>query len=217
MSNDKWTTKDKPSGANAYDVILSAIEKGELNSGNRLRETELAERLGLSRTPVREALKQLQAEGLVEHRPHHGAVVAQLDYSAIVELYFLREVLEGAAARLAALHASPTEVELMQSMLETDRRLPESSPERARHNKAFHQQVCRASRNRFLIRALDNLRITLALGTTLGGRTGVRDNAIEGHAAIVNAIAARDPIAAEEAARSHVRGALKIRLSQQVG
>jgi DNA-binding GntR family transcriptional regulator len=215
MAKDKLMTKDKPSGASAYDVILSAIESGQLNPGNRLRETELAERLGLSRTPVREALKQLQAEGLVEHKPHQGAVVAVLDYSAIVELYFLREVLEGAAARLAALHASPTEIEIMQSMVETDRGLTQPQ-ERARHNKAFHQQICRASRNRFLIRTLDNLRITLALGTTLtnAGRMGA---AVEDHAAVVRAIAARNPDAAEEAARSHIRNALKIRLAQHVG
>lgn len=207
--------KSKPSGANAYDLILAAIESGELPPGSRLRETELAMRLGISRTPVREALKQLETEGIVEHRPHQGAVVAQLDHTALCELYFLREVLEGAAARLAASHATEAEIEMLQDMVEVDRTLLDKPRELKRRNKLFHQQLYRASRNRFLIRALDNMRTNLILGTTIDEKTGGGTTAIESHSAVVKAIGSRDPEAAEQAARNHVREAFKVRLRQQ--
>lgn len=207
--------KTKPSGTSAYELILAAIENGDLKPGSRLRETELAARLGLSRTPVREAFKQLEAEGVIEHLPHQGAVVSQLDYGAIVELYFLREVLEGAAARLAAIHATDTEIEVIKAMVEADRNMLDKPEELTHRNKLFHQQVYRASRNRFLIRALDNMRTTLVLGTTLetGARSSTR-TAIDGHAELIEAIEKRDPDAAEAAARNHVRGAFKVRLAR---
>lgn len=205
----------KSSGASAYELILAAIENHELPPGSRLRETELAMRLGLSRTPVREALKQLETEGIVEHRPHQGAVVSQLDHAALVELYFLREVLEGSAARLAAMHATDTEIEMLQEMIETDRTLLDKPQELQRRNKLFHQRLCYASRNRFLIRALDNMRTHLILGTTINEKTGGGVAAIESHAELVEAIAKRDADAAEKAARDHVRHAFRTRLRQQ--
>ena len=100
----------RSSASDAYDTLLAAIEDGGLPAGVRLRESELAEQLAISRTPVREALKRLELQGLVVHEPHHGAVVASLDYGQMTELYLLREVLEGSAARLAAQHATATEI-----------------------------------------------------------------------------------------------------------
>src|SRR5690242_1132707 len=92
----------RSSAAGAYELLLTEIESGGLPSGTRLREAALAQRFRISRTPVREALKLLEARGLVVHEPHHGAVVASLDYGQVTELYFMRELLEGNAARLAA-------------------------------------------------------------------------------------------------------------------
>jgi len=79
-------------------MLLDAIDCGDLVPGNRLREVEIAERFGISRTPVREALKRLEQQGLVTHEPYHGAVVTVLDYLEIGELYFVREVMEGTAS-----------------------------------------------------------------------------------------------------------------------
>ena len=109
------------SGTEAYKLLLQAIEAGTLSPGTRLREVELAQRFKISRTPVREALKRLESQGLVAHEPHYGAMVAKIDYGQIVELYQYRELLEAEAARLAAIHASPTEIEVMQQMVESDR------------------------------------------------------------------------------------------------
>jgi DNA-binding GntR family transcriptional regulator len=203
----------RSSAAEAYELLLAEIESGGLPPGSRLREAALAERFRISRTPVREALKILEARGLVAHEPHHGAVVASLDYSQIAELYFMREVLEGNAARLAAIHASPTEVEVLRAMVARDRPLVGDPRALAATNRLFHQQVRDSARNRFLTATLENLRISLALlpGTTLAAPQRGAHSLAE-HEAIVAAIAAGDADAAEAAARLHIRNAFRARI-----
>src|SRR5690606_14857237 len=100
---------DLPLGERAYRYIREGIQKRLFRPGERLREVDLAATIGLSRTPIREALARLESEGLVTHDPMRGIMVAELDYSTITELYYMREVLEGTAARLAAQHASDVE------------------------------------------------------------------------------------------------------------
>jgi DNA-binding GntR family transcriptional regulator len=203
----------RSSGIDAYELLLAGIENGELPAGTRLRETDLAQRFSLSRTPIREALKRLEQQGLITHEPHHGVVVTSLNYGQIAELYLLREVLEGTAARLATQHASDIEIGLLQEMVEKDRTLTDQPALLAKTNRAFHQQVRDAGRNSFLSQALENLHLSLALlsGTTLGvpgrGAASVQD-----HADIVARIAARDPRGAEEAARQHIRNAFRTRI-----
>src|SRR5690606_5593439 len=89
---------DGPHGQIAYRRLLEEIGRGELQPGTRLREVELAERLGISRTPIREAIRQLESDGLVVHLPRQGATVRVLEYSEIMELYEMRAVLEATAA-----------------------------------------------------------------------------------------------------------------------
>ena len=205
--------KGKSSGVGAYELLLDAIESGALPPGSRLRETELAARFGISRTPVREALKRLEVQGLVNHEPHHGAIVAQLGYGVITELYAFREVMEGFAARLAAIHATPTETAVLQEMIQHDRSLIDNPNELARRNKLFHHQIHQSARNRFLSAVLDNLRTSLVLlsGTTLATphRAGC---SLDEHQTIVTAVAQRDPDGAEQAARLHILNAFKARL-----
>ncbi|MFH5924346.1 GntR family transcriptional regulator [Roseomonas xinghualingensis] len=203
----------RSSGAEAYDLLLEAIDSGTLPPGTRLRETELADRFRISRTPVREALKRLEAQGLVLHEPHHGAVVARLDYGQMTELYHMREVLEGTAAGLAAIHATMTEVDILREMVERDRTLLADPQALAGTNRIFHRQICLSARNRYLNTMLENMRLSLAL---LGGTTLVVPNrgaeAIAEHAAIVEAIASRNPVDAERAARTHIRNAFRARI-----
>lgn len=205
--------KTKSTSVNAYDLLLEAIDAGDLAPGSRLREVDLAAQFGISRTPVREALKRLEVQGLVSHEPHHGAVVASLDYGQVSELYALREVLEGTAARLAAIHASAAEVEVLREMVERDRGLQSKPHDLARANKAFHHQLHLSAHNRFLNQALEAMRMSLVLlgGTTLAapkrGAQSVRE-----HAAIVAAVAKHDPDAAEAAARGHIANAFKTRI-----
>ena len=81
-------------GESAYQRLLDAIRRGTLQPGARLIETDLARHLGVSRTPIREAIRQLEADGLVVHLPRLGAAVRSLDYAEVMELYEMRAVLE---------------------------------------------------------------------------------------------------------------------------
>lgn len=208
--------QSRSSASETYDLLLEEIESGGLPPGTRLREADLAARFSISRTPIRETLKRLELQGIVMHEPHHGAVVASLDYAQIVELYILREVLEGTAAKLAAQYASDVEIELLQAMVESDRKWVDNPQQLARTNRSFHQQIRDSGRNRFLASALENMRLSLVLlaGSTLGA-PGRGTTSIDEHAMIVERIAARDCNGAEEAARQHIRNAFKTRISLQ--
>ena len=193
--------------------IRDAIHQGRYQPGDRIRETELAQWLGVSRTPVREALRRLESEGLLVSLPWRGVVVAELDRQQVVELYTMREVLEGAAAGLAARHVSDAEIALLRDLLAREAEAQDAPEILARINKSFHQAVHAAAHNRYLVQTLDSLRNSLALlrGTTLAV-PGRAETAHREHREMVEAIARRDPDAAEETARRHIREAERARL-----
>ena len=187
------------------EQLLDAIEDGKLTPGTRLRETELAEQLGISRTPVREALHRLHAMGLAEHGP-------QLDYDHLRQLFAVREGLEGMAARLAAEYATPAEISLLRELVSLD--VGVDNPDTLKtHNKQFHLQIVRASHNAYMIDALENLRIHLSLlpGSTYSIAKR-RIQAQDEHQAIIDAVAAHDGDAAEYAARVHIKSGYRARL-----
>ncbi|WP_082733690.1 GntR family transcriptional regulator [Polycladidibacter hongkongensis] len=202
-----------PNGAEIYKMLVKAIEARELKPGNRLREAELAERFGVSRTPIREGLKRLEAQGLAVHEPNRGMVIPSLDHNQISELYFLREVLEGTAGRLAAQHASDAEIEILQELLAQDQANLADAKMLIRTNREFHRRLYLASHNRYLVEQIDHMRLSLLLlaGTTLTDDDR-RRVAIEEHAEIVDAIAKRDCERADRAARHHIAEAHKARL-----
>jgi len=198
----------------AYRYIIDGIQSGRLASGTRLREIELAEMTGLSRTPVREALSRLQLENLLTIDPVRGLIVTELDYSMTSELYAMREVLEGTAARLAARHASEVEIDFLREINARDARLTEAS-ELAANNRLFHQTLYRCAHNRYLLKTLNTLRESMMLlgPTTLASPERAATARAE-HGAIIEALARRDPDAADEAARIHITAAYRIRLDQ---
>ncbi len=199
--------------ADIYAALLEAIDRGDYPPGGRLIETDLADRFGVSRTPVREALSRLESQGMAQRDGRRGLTVARLDYDQLGELYELREVLEGYAARLAARHASVAEIAVLQEMVDADRARAEDPSALAQANRQFHRQLHRASHNRYLNDMLVRMRRSLALlaGTTLTIQ-GRGATSVDEHQAIVNAIVARDGDAAEEAARTHILNAYKARL-----
>ena len=196
-----------------YQALRRELVSGTYRSGDRLREDEIAERLKVSRTPVREALGRLAARGLIVPSGARGLVVRSLDTAELVELYAMREILEGAAARLAAEHASEPEVEALND-IEADSAAHAGDPDRlAIINRAFHRAIFAAARNRYLNGALEELQDAIALlGGTTFSVTGRPRSAAAEHRAIIDAIANRDPDAAEQAARAHIREALRARL-----
>ena len=196
----------------AYTLILDAIEAGEYRPGARLVESDLAEKFGMSRTPVREALQRLETQSMLT-RDGRSLIVAALDPHQMAELYVVRASLEGLAARLAARHAAPEEVRVLRDMVEEDRALAGDPEALARANRRFHAQVHRASHNRFLIQQLDLVYRSMALlATTSLAQPGRGDQALVEHAAIVEAIATGDGAAAEEALRTHISRAYETRL-----
>ena len=196
----------------AFRALRRAIQDGVYRPGDRLREEEVARRLDVSRTPVREALGRLASKGLAVPAPGRGLVVRSLDAAEVLELYSMREILEGAAARLAAQHAAPMEIEGLDA-LERDFARAGSVGEMARLNRMLHEAIVRAARNRFLDGALGEFQDGVSLlGATTFGVEGRPGPAALEHRAIVAAIAAREPDAAEAAARLHIREALRARM-----
>lgn len=195
-----------------HQQILDAIDAGEFPPGARLLETELATRFGVSRTPIREALRRLETQGVVAHEPRKGAVVATLDYDQLGELYAVREVMEGLTARLAARHASAAEIQLLREMIADDEKVLEPK-KHALANKRFHRQLHLCSHNRYLIQTLDPVRRSLALlGNTTFSAPGRIQTSNAEHTTIIDAIEARDEDAADAAARRHIASAYAVRL-----
>lgn len=209
MSTDET---QEPQGSAAYRRLLDEIRSGELPPGSRLREADLAQRLGISRTPVREAIRLLEADDLVSHTPRLGATVRSLDAAEAVALYEIRAVLEGTAARLAARGASQVEIDELGALNAAMAAAP--TPEEARDlNRQFHRALLDAARNRFLGRAMASIqKVLLILGpTTLSDPERARA-VIGEHSAVLAALAARDEAAAEAAMRAHVEAALRVRM-----
>lgn len=192
---------------------MQAIRRGDYVPGARLREEEVAARLNLSRTPVREALRRLEAEGIVEHQPRSGAVVRQLSHAEVVELYEMRVVLERTAAEMAAKHGTEAEFDTLAALnrqIEAER----SNPARAAAiNQDFHRGLYLACRNRFLLDAARGLNnALLLLGPTTFTDEGRIDLVVRQHAAIIEALDAGDAEAAGAAAEAHLQASLRVRL-----
>jgi len=206
-----------PRGEFVYVRLRDLIVQGLLSPGSRIIETEIATRLGVSRTPVREALKRLEADGLVAFNQPRGLVVNELLPPQILELYAMREVLEGASARFAGEQASALEIESLKQLL-ANLREAKTPDDAAAANRRLHDAIASAAHNDYLLRAMNVLSDALALlgGTTYAvpGRieSGVRENS-----EIVDAIARRDPDAAERSARRHIQAAGAVRMRMRFG
>ncbi|APX11121.1 GntR family transcriptional regulator [Tateyamaria omphalii] len=204
----------RPNNTDAYSMILEAIDIGTYRPGDRLVESELAERFGVSRTPVREALQRLETQSLLS-RDGRSLIVASLDHNQMSELYVVRRELEGLAASLAAQHATAEEVRILREMVEADNALVNDPPALARANRRFHTQIHLASHNRYLVQQLDLVHRTMALMATTSlaadGRTRI---AQEEHDRIVRAIEAKNEGEAGQALRDHISVAFMTRLKQ---
>ncbi len=196
----------------AYNLILEAIDVGVYKPGDRLVESDLAERFGVSRTPIREALQRLETQSLLE-RDGRSLIVASLDHNQMAELYVVRRELEGLAARLAAQHANEEEISVLRSMVTADDALINDPAALARANRRFHKQIHLASHNRYLVQQLDLVHRTMALmATTSLAARGRGEIAQSEHDGIVSAIEARDEDRAEAALKEHISIAFMTRL-----
>lgn len=206
-------TAEMSHGELAYHRLLTAIQNGDFQPGDRLRETDVAARLKLSRTPVREAFRKLEADGIVEHKARIGAVIRTLSYTEVVELYEMRLVLERTAAELAARHAIDAEIDEMADLNVAIAKATDDPSKAAAINQGFHRCIYMSARNRFLVesaRALNNALMLLG-PTTLADKDRIA-TVCRQHADIIDAIRSRDEEAAGAAAETHLQTSLRHRL-----
>jgi len=208
------TKRERPQGRDTYERILDEIRAGLLSPGDRITESDIAERLGISRTPVREAMRQLESDGLTSHTPRSGTTIRQLDYSEVSELYEMRAVLESTAARFAARAASDVEVgeliSLHQAMCSTT-----DAHQLDQLNQQFHRCLLDAARNRFLLSAVRSIKKTLLiLGPSTFNESDRATQSNREHQHVLDAIGSRQPAEAEDAMRTHIESAHRTRLRQ---
>ncbi|SEO01748.1 DNA-binding transcriptional regulator, GntR family [Salinihabitans flavidus] len=210
-------TQTKAPAKDAYTLILEAIDIGTFRPGDRLVESDLAERFGVSRTPIREALQRLETQSLLA-RDGRSLIVSSLDHNQMSELYVVRTELEGLAARLAARHATREEVRVLRDMVQADRALIGDPSALARANRRFHKQIHLASHNRYLVQQLDLVHRSMALmATTSIAAEGRGEDTLTEHQAIVDAIEACDESGAYNALRDHISQAFVTRLKLDGG
>jgi len=201
----------------AYDIILGAILNRVIPSGQRLAEIPVARAISSSRTPVREALLRLEADGFVKSEPRLGMVVAGNTLESFSEIYEMREVLEGLAARLAARYARSTDISAMEKII-AESLAPSESHDTAQLrllNTHFHETIHICARNNQLRQTLKHLINRLRLSPISAyDASGRAVHAIEEHRAIVKAIAAGDEERAAELTSAHIRRDREERLSQ---
>lgn len=215
-----WTDRAAPPqkpgeslGEYAHRVLREAIRTGHLQPGMHLRETEVSRWLDISRTPVREALHRIIAEGLLVAGPWNGVMVAELDRQQLVELYAVREALEGTAAALAAQHASKAEVQLMFSIAARETEAENDPARLVLINGELHRAINEAAHNRYLLQSI-NL-IVDALGLLRHSTFVLPGSAAQArreHLDLIRAIRAGNVARAEQIARRHVRNSLELRL-----
>lgn len=198
----------------AYEAVREAIEHGQLAPGDRISEYKTADWLNISRTPAREGLLRLEAEGLLTHHPRRGLVVASIDSEALKEVFVAREVLERALAGQAARNASGPELDAILRMTEDEPAVIEDRERMYQHNKKFHGAIRKCAHNRYLMKFISTLDDIVAAdrrGSSLVDMDRRRE-VISEHRAMAEAMAARDVAKAEELASSHIRNAYRARL-----
>lgn len=188
------------------DAIAQAILNGDYAPGQRLDEVSMAQRFAVSRTPVREALKQLAALDLVELRPHRGAVVAGLQPSRLFELFEAMGEIEAACARLAAERLSEAERAAVEAAWAScDAALQANDIERIHAtNVAFHAAIYAGAHNQFLAEAARMLRRKLAPLARFQLQSDRTDQSAREHRDIMAALRARRSSEAERAMRHHL-------------
>lgn len=194
----------------AYTYLRSSILDGSLPAGSRLLETAIAEQAGVSRTPVREAIRRLDSEGLVHLRPHFGAVVRSWTLSDLEDMFSLRAVIEAHAANRAATRIAPQQLRELAGLAEHMQELAQQGGPGCRSrisdlNAAFHRTLIDAAKSeRVQAMMAQVLDMPLSLRTILRYDPHALARSMAHHLEIVAALQNRDPVWAESVMRSHV-------------
>ncbi|NVK41269.1 MAG: GntR family transcriptional regulator [Oceanospirillaceae bacterium] len=195
------------------EEIVTAIVKGELPPGHKISEPELARTYGISRGPLREAIRRLEALRLIERKPHVGARVVKLTAAELVEIYRVREALEGMACRLAAECMTDDEIGELRALLDKHEQGVEELEGRAYFQKEgdldFHYRIVQGSKNAKLLEILgsDLYHLVRMYRYQFSVSSSRPKRALKEHRQIVDAIDARDPELAEMLMRRHISAA----------
>ena len=188
-----------------FNTLRDAILKGELEPGERLMEVALAQKLGVSRTPIREAIRKLELEGLVKMTPRKGAEVAQITRKDLSDVLEVRRHLEELAVELSCRKATDTELEELRRCQEEFKHKIESDDltEMAVADVALHDVIYKTTGNNRLIQILNNLREQMYRLEYIKDEHK-RKVLVDEHQALIEAISARNVEAAKEAIRQHI-------------
>lgn len=204
MSRDSLADK-------AADIIRDGVLDGTYRPGQQLSEPSLAAALGVSRGPVREALRRLANEGTVELHPYKGAFVPEVDIGDLLALYEAREALEITAARLAAKRADAEDVRRLEQLLADARSQVESAASKGYPQRLdFHKEIVVVARSPHILRLHGNVVTRLNIARMRSARNVTRTaSALAEHRSILVAIAMGDSDAAEKAMRSHCESGVR--------
>ncbi|AFP31163.1 GntR family transcriptional regulator [Marinobacter sp. BSs20148] len=199
----------------AFDCLQTAIVKGDLIPGEKIGEVELCSRFHLTRGPLREALGRLESRGLLVRRPHAGVKVVAVSADELIELYRIRELMEGLAARQAAERMTDAEIAALRATLDTHETMIEQAQGQAYYQAEgdydFHHRIATGSRNTKLTQMLlgDLYYMVRMYRYRLSTSAGRPHMALGEHRNIVDAIASRDGDLAEFLMKRHIHAARK--------
>lgn len=200
----------KPLREIVLEALKDAIVNGQLKPGERLMEQQVAEELGVSRTPVREAIRKLEIEGFVIMIPRKGAYVSDVSLKDIAQVFEVRAAMEALAAGLAAQRMEDEQIEqLERKLVEVKKAIDKSDLENIiQYDTEFHEIIYNASRNARLVQILNNLReqIQRYRSTSLASPGRLKDT-LEEHKELVDAISAGNVELAQRLAKEHIENA----------
>lgn len=205
----------------AYTRVREMIVSGELAPGSVIHEGDLCERLDISKSPLREALRQLHQEGLIDTVSNKGSRVATLSEQDIDEIYQLRSYIEAMAVRLACDKRTEADISALREGIRTLDAIKSSGDLRAiaEQDIRFHLHLAQIGGNRRLIRIQENLQtemLRLVMRQFVDWGDAAESDAVRRHTAIVDAIEANDPDAAEREMRAHIAQGQEFRRSAKV-
>lgn len=207
------TKSDNTITSQITETLRDAIIAGEIEAGSKLSEPKLALHYQVSRGPVREAIRRLEVMSLVQHVPHEGVRVVTLEPQEIIQIYHVREVLEGKAAALAAQRMTSQEISQLGDLLDAHKRIQVTTGKylSAEADYDFHYQIIHGSKNTVLVRPLvEGLYQLIRMFRYQTGRIQSRSAvALREHQQLFYAIEARDSMLAEMVIRRHIVHARK--------
>ena len=194
-------------GVQLYRLLREQVLRGDVTPGTRLSESEIATRYAVSRQPVREAFIKLAEEGLLDVRPQRGSFVRRIAVPAVLSARFVREAIEADIVRIVAAAPTPATVAALEANVAAQHGVV-TDPDPSQFivlDDAFHQLLADAAGQGGAWALIDGLKIQMTRVRYLGAQRFPRGKLVRQHEAVIAAIAARDPDAAEAALRLHLR------------